>query len=120
MGIEKVLPKMPAEPGASHGPVRPHGVASPLSNGSRLPPEIGVMVGRPSARSVVDASRLLSIFGKLTNERKERFGAFRKVAAFRRPVVHFGIDVQRVVGTPRRAQFVVPDALQVRLLRSGA
>ena len=38
---------------------------------------------------------------------------FGQVGAFRRPVVHLCIDVDRVVAAPRRADHVVPNALEV-------
>ena len=43
-----------------------------------------------------------------------------EVRGHRRPVVHLGVDVDRVLASPRRRQAVVPDPLQVGGLRAGA
>src|ERR1039458_7336806 len=38
----------------------------------------------------------------------------------RRPIVHFRVDVRRVVAAPRRVQKLVPKALQIGRLRTPA
>ena len=43
-----------------------------------------------------------------------------KVRRFRRPVVHLGVDIDRVLAFPRRRHQGIPDALQVCGLRSRA
>ncbi len=44
---------------------------------------------------------------------------FSKVCFLRRPVVHFGIDIDGVFAIPGRKQLIVPDALQVGRLAAG-
>ena len=46
--------------------------------------------------------------------------ALGEVRRLRRPVVHLAVDVHRPVGAPRRADVLVPDALQVGGLGAGA
>ena len=43
----------------------------------------------------------------------ERPNAFIKVTRFCRPVVHFEVDVRRVLTAPNRVRVLVPDTLQV-------
>ena len=38
---------------------------------------------------------------------------FRKICVFRRPVIHFGIDVRCVVAAPGRLHQIVPNALKL-------
>src|SRR5690554_3989448 len=45
--------------------------------------------------------------------------ALRQVAHFSRPVIHLRIDVDRVVAAPRRAELVIPYALQICRLSTG-
>ena len=51
---------------------------------------------------------------------EQRLVQLGEVGRLGRPVVHLGVDVDRVVRAPRRPQLVVPDALQVRRLRARA
>ena len=54
-----VLPQVHRVPGRAHRPVGPLRVAlAPVADRRRLPPEVGVVVGDPSARAVVDARGL--------------------------------------------------------------
>ena len=49
---------------------------------------------------------------------KQRLMALGEVTGFRKPVIHLDIDVSRPVGTPRRPDLVIPDALEIGRLRT--
>ena len=115
-GIEIVLPKMLAEPRATR---RPH---SPLRtvNRRRAAPEVRVVMGDPATGPVVDFGRLPSRRLQLADHAQQGLVAFAEVADFRHPVVHLDVDVDRVLASPGRIDLVVPDALQIQGLRTGA
>ena len=46
--------------------------------------------------------------------------ALGKIGRLGRPVVHLGIDVDRVLGAPGRRHGFIPEALKIGRLRSGA
>ena len=51
--------------------------------------------------------------------RRQRIHRLGQVGRERRPVVHLGVDVDGVLAAPRRRHALVPEALQVRRLRTG-
>ena len=59
-------------------------------------------------------------FVQFFGEGEIRLVAFGQRRRQRRPIVHLGIDVDRIVGAPRRRREFVPDALQGGRLRSPA
>ena len=73
----------------------------------------------PAAAAVKLLRRRPALLGIFPDHAEQRFGAFREVRAFRRPVVHFGIDVGRVVASPGRHEQRIPDPLQIGRLRAG-
>ena len=58
--------------------------------------------------------------GNLADQLHERFMAFRKIGRLGRPVVHLGVDVDRVLASPRRAGEFIPQSLQIRRLPARA
>ena len=73
-----------------------------------------------SARAVNFAGRLPAGFGQFRQKAVQRFLALGQAAGQGRPVVHFGVDVRRVVAAPRRVDTVVPNTLQVQRLAALA
>jgi len=45
--------------------------------------------------------------------------ALGEIGRLRRPVIHLGIDIDRVLGVPRRRHRVIPKPLEIRSLRSN-
>ena len=116
-----VRPEMLREPRAAHRPERPDRVPfAEVADGRGLPPEIRVVVDGPTLRAVVGPGGLRAADGHLADEVEQRAVHVGEVGGLRRPVVHLGVDVRRVVRAPRRTHHVVPDALKVRGLRAGA
>ena len=95
----------------------PPAATAPLRVIGRSPPQVGGCgADQPGASYMVRAvARTVSArstpFAPAARRIRQRVG-------FARPVVHLGVDVDRVLAFPRRVQQVVPDALQVRWLRA--
>ncbi len=70
--------------------------------------------------AIVQLRRTAAIDAQALDQIKQRPVHLRHGAGFRRPVVHFGVDVHRPLAVPGRLDFVVPNALKVRRLRSGS
>ncbi len=105
---------------------RPEGIdrsaLSPVAHGIGKAPDVAVMVGHEPSRAVVGPGRPGPADPEVVQKLHQRLMHLRQICSLRRPVVHLRIDVDRIVGAPRRAQVLVPDALQVRRKgsRSGA
>src|SRR6187402_1677440 len=81
-------------------------------------PEIGIMMRDPTARAVHFAGGARAGLGEVTHQRYKRLDTLGQVGGLSRPVIHLGIDVDRIFGSPRRRQAVVPEALEVGCLRA--
>ena len=118
--VQVVLVEVLRQPRPGHRPRGPHRVAvAPVADHAGVPPDVGVVVRRPAARAVHRRRGPRAGDRQITDEREERLVQLGEVGRFRRPVVHLGVDVDRVVRAPRRPHVVVPDALQVGGLRAG-
>ena len=77
------------------------------------------MVEDPAARVVMGLGDLAARGHQLVQGIKQRLGTVGKGGWLGWPVVHLGVDVAGVFAVPRRAQALVPDALQVGGLAAG-
>ncbi len=102
-----MFPQVLAEPRAAGGPEAPGTVDR---GGS--PPEIGVVVGDPAAGPPLHLGGAGAGFGEILDHGHERLDALAQIGGFGRPVVHLGVDVDRVLAAPGRVQAVVPKALE--------
>ena len=101
---------MGAEPRCPHRPERRGNVAV-LRVG--VAPQIGVVVGDEAA-AVIQLSRgALAVRHHAGQQVKQRFLALCQAADVGGPVVHLGVDIDGILGIPRREERVVPDALQI-------
>ena len=107
-----VLEEVGREPRGAHRPEAPTGAV----DGGRRTPEVGVVVGDEAARPVVGPRRPSARLAQLLDQVEERLVALREVRHLGRPVVHLGVDVDRVLAAPGRVHLVVPEALEVRRL----
>ncbi len=114
-GEEVVLPQVGGEPGPAGGE-RPPGRAV---HGRGDPPEVGVLVVHPPPRAVVLSGHVRALVGQLSHQSRQGLGELAQVADLRRPVVHLGVDVRRVLRVPRGVHVLVPDALEVGGLGAG-
>lgn len=64
--------------------------------------------------------RALARDGQIVHHLYQRLVDLGHIAGENGPVVHLGVYVHRIVGMPRRAQLLIPDALKRRWLRAGA
>ena len=111
IGLEQVvLPQMLREP---RGAGRPQPRARQIA-GRREAPDVGDVMRDEPARAVVHARGLAAGLAQRIEKLKQRLVQLGKVGHLRRPVVHLQIDVEVIVGVPRRAHAVVPHALQIR------
>ena len=76
-------------------------------------------MGHPTVTAVHLTSSELSRLTQVSDHVEERLLGLSQVAYKGRPVVHLGIDVDRVFRIPGGVQFVVPDTLQVGCLSTG-
>jgi hypothetical protein len=72
------------------------------------------VVRHPAARPVEPPGHRRAGLGQPLDQAQQRLVARTEAGRPHAPVVHLGVDVQRVVRGPRRAQLPVPDPLQVR------
>ena len=101
---------MGAEPRCTH---RPEGRGNVAVLRVGVAPQIGVVVGDEAA-AVIQLSRgALAVRHHAGQQGKQRFLALRQAADVGGPVVHLGVDVDRILGVPRWEERVVPDALQI-------
>ena len=110
-----VLPEMGCEPGTTRGEHAP----GRTIDRSGDTPEVGVVVSHPTVTAVHLTSSELSRLTQVSDHVEERLLGLSQVAYKGRPVVHLGIDVDRVFRIPGGVQFVVPDTLQVGGLATG-
>ena len=89
-------------------------------DGRGAAPHVRVVMEYPSAASVMFLRRPYACFRDVGDHIEQRLMAFGQVRRFRRPVVHFDVDVDRVFAAPGRVFALVPDALQVERLRPRA
>ena len=115
-GEEVVFPEMLAEPGTADGP---HAVLGRIDR-SGPAPEIDVVVGHPAAAVVVDAGGLRAGDRDVPEHVEEGLVALGEVCHLGRPVVHLGVDVDRVLAAPGGRDRLIPDALEVGRLSAGA
>ncbi len=115
-GEEIVFPEMLAEPGTAHGPHAEPGCI----DRSGPAPEVDVVVRHPAAAVVVDAGGLRAGDGDLPEHVEEGLVALGEVRHLGRPVVHLGVDVDRVLAAPGWRDRLIPDALEVGGLSAGA
>lgn len=105
---------MKAQPGTAGDPDTMVGSV----DGCGSPPDIRIMVQHPSRAIVMLPCGGFSSFSTLFHHLKESFMTLGKSGDFRRPIVHFSVDVDRPFAVPRRSELFVPDPLQVGGLRS--
>src|SRR3546814_3172403 len=79
---------------------------------SRRAPEVGVVMRDPAARTVHLLRRSRARDGQFLDHPRQRFDALGQVGGVDRPIVHLGIDVDRIFRAPGRLVALVPDALR--------
>ena len=105
--VRVVLPEMPRKPAAAVRPHAPHRVADRLSE---RPCVAGVV--RNEALHLVEFFRgNTANFGQALSEVEEWLVALGEVRALSVPVVHLDVDVDVVIGAPRRGEVLVPQSL---------
>src|SRR6267142_2839374 len=72
----------------------------------------------PAIGGIMRLGRFAARFSTLPYHIEERLVAFGQIAKFRRPIIHFGIDVDDPFTVPGRLDFIVPETLQIRGLRT--
>ena len=79
----------------------------------RLTPQIHVMKTCCTVAAKICFCGLFSIIQKLAVHPHKRLDQLMQPARSRHPVVHLGVDVDRIIAVPRRQLFAVPESLQV-------
>ena len=79
-------------------------------------PEVRVVMGNEAARTVVHPRGLRPASRSSSSRSNSGSWHSREVADLGGPVVHLGVDVDRVLAAPGGVQVVVPEALEVRRL----
>ena len=85
----------------------------------RLTPQIHVMKTCCTVAAKICFLGLFSIIQKLAVHPHKRLDQLMQPARSRHPVVHLGVDVDRIIAVPRRQLFAVPESLQVCRLTAG-
>ena len=114
-GVEVVLPQMLAQPCTARSPHARRRIV----DGTRHAPDVGVVMEHPAVGAVHHLRTLLAGLAHLADEAEEGLVEVGQISDFRRPVVHFQVDVAGILAVPRGEELVVPDALQVGRLSTG-
>ena len=116
IAAEKVtVPQMLAEPSVRRGP---HAAERRIDHAADTP-DVRIVVGRPSTRPVHLRGRLPARNAQVADHVDQRSVQFGQVRRLGRPVVHFRIDVDRVLAVPCRKSLMIPNALQIGWLTAG-
>src|SRR5438045_2304634 len=115
-----MFPQVLTEPRASHRPVRPLWRSTAPAYRWRASPHIDIVMGYPPSTVVVRPGGFLSVHAQTIDKVEQGEVTLRQVTYLSRPVIHLSIDVHCPIAAPGRTNLVVPDALQVCRLRSGA
>ncbi|MNV46462.1 hypothetical protein D3C71_1382950 [compost metagenome] len=107
---------MQTQPGRSH---RPKGGRNEHILRGRIGPDIGVMMGCKSPAVIHLPGRYSARFPHSLNMIEQRLMALSQAAVLRRPIIHLGVDVNRILTVPRRPEAVVPNTLQIGGQRTG-
>jgi hypothetical protein len=105
-----VFPEMESEPTATEGP-EPNSWVTIY--GSGISPEVGIVVGNPTAAAIEALGYIFSCLCETADEVEEGKLAFDEVGRTGEPVVHLQVDVDGVLAFPRWRHLLVPDALEV-------
>ena len=85
-----------------------------------IAPDVGMVVAdKAFLHAVHFLCGYVTVLSDPFKEVKQRQVTFREVAAFGRPVVHFGIYINSISASPRCYHFLIPYALQVHGLGMG-
>ena len=106
-----VLHEVARRPRAAHLPERPLR-RCPCSGSRARRRSCSARRTRASHRSRARGAAL-SMAAHAVDEIEERSSRLREVRHLGRPVVHLDVDVDVIVGAPRRLQLLVPEALEV-------
>ncbi|MNE96393.1 hypothetical protein D3C80_1945940 [compost metagenome] len=79
-------------------------------------------MGYPASGAVVNLRCLAPVNSKRADIIDKRLMQLSQVADLCRPVIHLGVNVQRIIGAPWRSCLLVPNPLQIGWLctRAGA
>ncbi len=111
-----VLPEVRAQPGAARGPQAPQRAVDRRGG----PPQVGVVMANPAARAVHAMRGHRPRNREILDHPDQRLDALGEGGDLGRPIVHLGVDVDRVLAAPGRRDLVVPYALEVGGLAAGA
>src|SRR5262245_49500877 len=99
---------MQTEPCSTQRPYsRPHTI-----DRNSVSPDVGIVMDHETARAIEPLRYSATVDSRPIDQVEERLMQFRKIADFGRPVVHLGIDINRVFTIPWRRELIIPDALQ--------
>src|SRR5262245_4188918 len=110
-----VIPQMQAQPCATHGPE----AGMYAINRNRIAPDVGIVMNHKAPRVVEVFGNAAPVIERVVDEIEQRLVKLREVGDLRGPVIHFGIDVDRVLAIPRWFELLVPNALKIRRHRTG-
>ena len=118
-GIDIMLSHMSAQPGKAQRPPAIHDGPRPMHSHRRcLAPQVRVVADRRAAGVKGFLRHVSSGDPQPVQQIEQRLMSLGKVADLRRPVIHFCVDIDRVITAPRRLHPVIPDTLQVEGLRA--
>ena len=110
-----VLPEMGGQPGAACREHTPSGTI----HRSGDTPQVGIMMSHPTTAAIHLLRGHSAGFAQIINHREQRLCGLAQITDIGNPVVHLGIDVNRIFRVPRRIHLVVPHALQISGLSTG-
>ena len=116
-----MFPEMVDQPCSSGLPVGPIRVTrSEVTDRIGHAPDVGIVMTSPTPAIIEGPRSDGSCVSEIAYKRKQWLMQFGKVADFHWPVIHFRIDIDRIIAAPRRPHLFVPDSLQVDWSLCGA
>ena len=103
-----MLPQMMTEPSATGLPDAVH-----IVDRSCTAPMISVVMRHPTPRAILLLGRACAADHEIVNHVEQRLVTLTEIRDLDGPIVHLGVDVDRVFTFPRRIELLVPDALKI-------
>ena len=110
-----VLPEMSGQPGTARREHAPSGTIHRSCDA----PQVGIMMSHPTATAVHLLRSHRTGLTQIINHREQGLCSLTQITDIRNPIVHLGIDINRIFRIPRRIHLVIPDTLQISGLSTG-
>ena len=107
-----MFPEVGAQPRAAQEPIGPPRIALASPDRRSLAPDVRIVMRNPATGPIILTSGFVTIVRQVLDQPEKGLVTLGEVGQLRRPIVHLGINIERIVGTPGRGHRFIPDTLQ--------